>query len=284
MTSASAKAHVPHNPFLEKYGPYALVTGASSGIGAEFARQLSVIGLNLILVARRLENLKELAAQITNSCKVDVKCIRADLSCPEKVEEVIHACQELHVGLLVNNAGVQLNGSFFHPQFAQHRNCLAVNVVAPTHLAYAFARKLVERKRGGIIFVSSVSSGGMPWFATYSSSKAYLSTLALTLGDELRRYGIDVLCLEPGLVASEMTLNPGQVDHSYGYFLMDTADCVKQAIDALGNKSMCTPGLLNRINKFLYHSFPRVLGTYWLGNLYRRILPQQNFEFSDSDD
>lgn len=279
-TTNPPRTQPPRSELARKYGPWAVVTGASSGIGAEFARQLAVAGLSLVLVARREARLRTLTETLASTCGVETKAVTADLAREGAVADVVRACDGLDVGLLLNNAGVELHGSFFHQGFETHRNCLALNVVAVTELAYAFGQRFCEQKRGGIIFVSSISSGGMPWFATYSSSKAYVTSLALTLRDEVMRSGVDVMALEPGLVASEMTLEPGQEDHGYGANLMRTDICVREALQMFGSRAVYTPGLKNRLIKTFLSMLPRTLALWLLAEYYKSVMDPKLLEYN----
>lgn len=265
--------------FACKYGPWAVVTGASSGIGAEFARQLAVLGLHIVLIARREARLQALAQELRQGRGVEVKVLVVDLSTTDGVGKVIAECERLQVGLLVNNAGIEVHGSFFHDPFEQHRQCLQLNVVAVSELAYTFGRRFCEQGRGGIVFLSSLSAAGIPWMATYSSSKAFVTTLAVTLWEEVRRKGVDVLALEPGFVASEMTLDPGQVEHKYGATLMRTETCVKEALEVLGKKLVYTPGWWYRAAKHLYYLLPRYWGLRLLADSLRKVMDPRLFEY-----
>lgn len=269
----------PRTQLAEKYGPWAVITGASSGIGAEFARQLAVAGLSVVLVARREAHLKALAESLRVACNVEAIVVPVDLVVSGAVDTVVAACEGREVGLLVNNAGVELHGSFFHHSIEEHRACLALNVTTVTELAYAFGRQFCERGRGGILFISSISSAGMPWFSTYSSSKAYVTTLALTLRDELMRSGVDVMSLEPGLVVSEMTLEPGQVEHGYGSLLMATDFCVREALEMFGKRAVYTPGIRYRLIKNILCMLPRTFALWMIAEYYKSVMDPEVFEY-----
>lgn len=284
MSSTTPSAR-PRTKFATKYGPWAVITGASSGIGAEFARQLSASGLSVVLIARREARLHALAASIRATCGVEAVVVAADLCIASGVAVAIQACVGRDVGLLVNNAGIELHGSFFHQNAAEHRRCLALNVCAVTELAHAFGRRFCERGRGGIIFVSSIASRGMPWFATYSSSKAYVTTLALTLGEEMGRKGVDVMSLEPGLVESEMTLPNGGVEaHRYGSMLVSTEVCVREALAAFGTKAVFTPGFKYRVIKAVLSLLPNSFALWIISEYYKSVLDPKVLEYCQEDE
>jgi short-subunit dehydrogenase len=182
----------------------ALITGASSGIGAEFARQLAAAGHDLVLVARRQEMLAALAAELTGRYAVRAEVLAADLSSPEdirRVEEAIRARPDL--GVLVNNAGFGTNGHFMAVPIDRSQDMIAVHIIASVRLAHAALPAMVERGRGDIINVSSIAAfftaaGG----ATYGATKAYLNVFSEALQVELAGTGVRVQALCPGFTTS----------------------------------------------------------------------------------
>ena len=219
--------------FKERYGPWALVTGASAGIGEEFARQLARMGLNLILIARRKQRIDDLARQLQSASKIQVKPIVADLSRPDFLPPLVSAIGSVEVGLLVNNAGFGLAGEFLDHELEQELALLDVNCRAPVILTHFFGRQMAQRKRGGIIFVSSVSGFiATPFEATYAASKVYELFLAESLGYELKKNGVDVLALCPGSTDTEFHVVAG----SRPVAAMPVAPVVNLAIKTLGKK------------------------------------------------
>ena len=190
--------------FVERYGPWALVTGASAGIGAEFARQLSEMGLNLVVVARRRQKLEDLARDLESRNKVQVRIVTADLSQPDFLPLILSKTDSIDVGLLVNNAGFGIAGKFLEHEVKKELALLDVNCRAPLILTHAFGRQMRQRKRGGIIFVSSVSGYiATPYESSYAASKVYELFLAESLRYELGKEGVDVLALCPGSTDTE---------------------------------------------------------------------------------
>lgn len=248
----------------EKYGPFALVTGASSGIGAEFARHLAAAGISLVLVARRKDRLDALAAELSENYPVEAKSVSADLSTEEGLQTVIDFAKDIDIGLLVNNAGIEQVGSFFKDSAADHSKVISVNVNAVTVLAHGIGRKLADRGKGGIIFVSSIAASMFPWLSVYSASKAYVTALALTLREEMLTKGVDVLCLEPGLVSSEMSQRTAGSDvidfNKIGFETMSAQECSGKALEALAaGKDRETPGFKNKVSAFLMGLIPEGL-------------------------
>lgn len=279
----SSEASLPVD-FLNRYGLWAVITGASAGIGAEFAQQLAAAGLSLVLVARRVDRLEATALTLMERYPIQVKSIQADLSTEAGVRSVIYETEDLHVGLLVNNAGVAMNGSFFRTTEERNLAVTAVNVTAVTLLTHALGLRMGRNKRGGIIFVSSVVAGGVPWSATYSSAKTYVSTFASVVRYELQPRGVDVLCLEPGRVDTEM-IEDAMVDldmDKLGIPGMTPRLCVRETLQGLyDGREKITPGLWNKVTVGVLRSLPRWL-LWFLINLASRLAAKTNYlEFPD---
>lgn len=178
-----------------KYGPWAVIAGASEGTGAEFARLLAADGMNLILVARRQEPLDLLAEELRASAGIE--CITAciDLALPEAAARMAEAAAGREVGLLILNAGADPNGSHFLDTGVEAWKQLAMrNVVTLIDACHHFATPMCERRRGGIIIMNSGACyGGIPGIATYAATKAFDLIFAEGLWAELKPSGIDVL-------------------------------------------------------------------------------------------
>ncbi|HEX8770716.1 MAG TPA: SDR family oxidoreductase, partial [Acidimicrobiales bacterium] len=164
--------------------PTALVTGASSGIGETMAMQLAASGSDLVLVARRRERLEAVAADLRSQHGSDVEVIPADLSEPRdrgRVEDRL-ADGQRPIELLVNNAGFGTRGSFASLSIEEEERELQVNVLAPVRLTHAVLPGMMQRRRGGIINVSSIAGlQPIPYWATYSATKAYLTSFSLSV-------------------------------------------------------------------------------------------------------
>jgi short-subunit dehydrogenase len=186
--------------FAERYGPWALIMGASEGTGREFARQVAAKGLNVILVARREGPLKELAEEIRQESGVEAVTASVDLAKPDARERIVKAVGGREVGLYINNAGADPNGSRFLDKDLQAWVDLAQrNVMTTLTTAYEFAGPMRARKRGGVILVNSGACyGGGSFMATYCASKAFDLVFAEGLWAELHGHGVDVLTLVMG--------------------------------------------------------------------------------------
>ncbi len=250
--------------FKEHYGPWALITGASSGIGAEFARQLADMGLNLVLVARRKQRLDDLAQQLESKNRIHVKAIIADLSQADFLPLILAGTQSLEIGLLVNNAGIGLARKFLDHELERELALLDVNCRAPLVLTHVFGRQMAERKRGGIIFVSSVSGYlATPFEASYAASKVYELFLAESLGYELKGVGVDVLALCPGSTDTEFHNLSG----SRPVAAMAVEPVVALALKNLGRKPVAIPGWHNRLLVYLLKFTPRQVHTILAGRI-----------------
>ncbi len=234
------------NDFAQRYGPWALVTGASSGIGRAFADLLARQGLNLVLVARREDRLRELQAQLSAERGVEVIPCPADLSAQEAVSNIMAACGDRDIGLLVSNAGFGLKGA--HENNNPHRmdQMLMVNCRAPMQLTHAFIPRLRARGRGGILLTSSVEAlMGFPYSGAYAATKAFVNSLAESLWGELRDAGVDVLSLCPGSNDTEY-LDLQGIDKSRLEGMMSPQDVAGQALAALPEGPVFIAGDRNR--------------------------------------
>jgi short-subunit dehydrogenase len=193
----------PEIDLTKRYGRWALVAGASAGLGAAMARSAARRGFHVVLLARREALLEETAAQIHSAHGVDTRCIVADLARPDIDEVVADATDDLDLGVFVYNAAAEPAGRFLDVPLDEHRLNLAVNCWTPTVLCHRIGRKMVERGRGAIALVSSVAAlQGIRMFASYGAAKSYELILGEGLWDELRAHGVDVLSYIVGATAS----------------------------------------------------------------------------------
>lgn len=241
------------NRLVATYGPWAVVTGASSGIGRELAVRLAEAGLNLVLTARREPLLRDLASELSSRFGIESRVVAADLSQPDEVNQVIAAAGNLDVGLLVAAAGFGTSGHFLQSSLPDELAMLQVNCSALLALTHHFSRKMAERGRGGIILLSSiVSFQGVPYAAHYAATKAYVQSLAEALALELRPRGVDVLAAAPAPVDSGFA---AQANMDLGKMTLQPADIAAPILWALGRKTTVLPGFLT---KFLVGSLRTV--------------------------
>jgi short-subunit dehydrogenase len=223
------------NEFIEQYGPVALVTGASSGIGKSFAEILAAKGMDLVVAARRSQRLEELAERLRTNHGVKVTVHQADLSLAAAAQEIVDAASSLDIGLVVSNAGFGLKGAFDNGSSKALADMLMVNCHTPMMLARGFVPRLKKRKKGGMIFTSSVEGLiGVPFSAAYAATKAFLISLGEGLWGELKPEGIDVLTLCPGATDTEAPglqgIDTKTLDH-----VMSPDEVANRTLDNLGN-------------------------------------------------
>ena len=197
----------------ERYGPTALIAGASEGLGAAWAQALAAQGLDLILIARRPEPLAEITRELTQKFGVKVLPLAVDLAAPDATQRIITATTDRSVDLLVLNAAASHIGPFLATGLSTHDQIAAVNMLTPLALLHYYGNKMVERRRGGIIIMSSVAGfRGSGFLATYAGTKSFLKTLAESLWYEWQPYNVDVIACCAGATATPnyLATNPGK--------------------------------------------------------------------------
>ncbi len=232
----------------DHYGDWALVTGASAGIGEAFARALAREGLNVVLSARRKERLEALGEELERLHGVQTRSIAVDLASPEGPDELADAVADLTLGMLVNNAGFGYAGRLDKQETSRLREMVAVNCVAPTVLTSRILPGMRARRRGAVIFTGSVSGRQpLPLHAVYSATKAFDMLLGEALFVEMRGEGVDVLVLEPGVTSTEFQQAAGELLHPGE----SADDVVAVALAALGGQPSVVSGWWNWIRATL---------------------------------
>lgn len=221
--------------FKDKYGPVALVTGASSGIGKSFAGKLASMGMDLVLVARRVQHLEALAQRLQQDYGVRATICPVDLAGPQAVHAILDATAAFDIGLVVSNAGFSLKGDHAANDPHQLTDMLMVNCHAPILLAHGFIPRLRKRGKGGIVFTSSVEALiGCPFSSAYAASKALVKSLGEGLWGELTPEGIDVLTICPGATDTEALARSG-VDRTALKNVMSPDEVAKLALENICN-------------------------------------------------
>jgi len=256
--------------FKERYGPAALVTGASSGIGAEFARALAAQGFDLVLVARRREILLDMAGKLSGFHGIQVHALGQDLTEPGAARSILQATDLLgvEVGLLINNAGLGIYGEFGSGELERELALVDLNCRAAVELTWRFLPGMKERRRGGIIFLSSIlAHAPAAYLATYSASKAFNELMGQVLHSELRPSGIDVLSLIPGSTTTPFhdASGLGKPDVPQ----RNPRQVVETALGNLGRRSRVVDGVLNSMMISIQKFLPRS----WVLALNRRFIP-----------
>lgn len=239
---------------LDKYGQWAVITGASDGIGQAIARRIAADGLNVVLAARSEGNLQALAAELEQTHGVVTQVVPVDLSQPTGAATLLDAIDGRDIGLAVLAAGFGTNGPLADSPTADELEMIALNVAAVAELAQAFARRMTARGRGGIVMFGSVLGwAGVPGQANYAATKAYVQSLAEGLHHELKPSGVDVLCVAPGPVHTGFAARAGMTMKSAA-----TPDVVARATLAeLGKRVTVAPGGQAKLLTMGLKSLPR---------------------------
>jgi len=233
----------------KRFGPWALVTGASSGIGKEFARQIAASGINVVLVARRETLLAELGRAISQEFDVKYRALAMDLSQEGFIERLDDATHDLDIGLVVSNAGTGNPGAFLKHDRQLLRETLRLNTMSHLDIAHHFGAKLTERHRGGIVLVGAMGAeNGIPCLANDGGAKAYVHSLGEALHHEFKPLGVYVTVLATPLTETPVLEKFGLDPKTSPLKPMSVEQCVSEALDGLRkNRSKVIPGRLNRI-------------------------------------
>lgn len=234
---------------------WALITGASSGFGKDYAHLLAEKGINLVLTARREDRLNELKEEITKQYGVNVEVITGDLSKNETPKELFNSIQEKGIVIehLINNAGFGVFGEFDSIDWEKTQTMLMVDIMALTQLTKLYVDDMKKRGSGNILLVSSIGAyQPCPTYAAYGAAKAYVLNFGEALNAELKGTGVKVAVLSPGITATEFLQVSGQKATFYQRLLMMKS----RPVAALGLKAMfrgtpsVVPGMINRMVVF----------------------------------
>lgn len=250
------------------FGSWAVVTGASSGIGRAIARRLAGEGISVVIVARGQSALDEVAAEIRAAGGAEARTLALDLSRGDGIAALLAATSGLDVGMLVAAAGFGTSGPFIESSLDQELEMLAVNCRAVLALTHGFARRFVERRNGAIVLMSSiVAFQGTPWAAHYSATKAYNQTLAEALHVELAPHGVTVLASAPGPTDSGFAARAGmQMGRA-----ITPDDVASGTLAALGRKATVLPGALSKVLTWSLAPLPRAAKVRIMGMVMRRM-------------
>jgi short-subunit dehydrogenase len=226
---ARDRFQAPPESLRQRYGEWALVTGASSGIGAAFARALARDGVSCVLTARREDRLRSLADELEKRHQVATRVVALDLGVPVGADRLAEAVSDLEISILINNAGFGCAGSL-------------LNCMAPAVLTSILLPRMCQRGRGALILVGSIAgSQPLPLHALYSGTKAFANILGESLWGELQGSGVDCLAVLPGTTETEFQAVSGELPHGG-----ESADSVvAKSLDALGRKPSLVPGVIN---------------------------------------
>src|SRR5882757_3016239 len=232
-----------------QFGPWALVTGASSGIGKEFARQIAASGINVVLVARRESLLDEVGQGLAKGFNVQYRNAVADLSQEGFLDKLAEATNDLDIGLVVSNAGTGNPGEFLKLDRQLHRTTLRVSTMAHLDITHHFGAKLFKRGRGGLMLAGAMGAeAGVPRMANDGAAKAYVHSLGEALHYEFKPLGVYVTVLAAGFTNTAVLDKFGLDPKTMPMKPMSVEQCVSEALSSLRkNRSKVVPGRLNRI-------------------------------------
>jgi short-subunit dehydrogenase len=258
--------------WVDRYGPWGLVAGASEGLGAAFARELALAGLDVVLVARREATLAALAGELRQATGRQVKTLAIDLASPAAASEIAEAVKDLEIGTLIYNAAFSPIGPFVDTPVSSALQAVDVNVRTPTALAHHLGQAMAARARGALVLLSSLTAfQGSPFVATYGATKSYNLSLAEGLWFELRGRGVDVLAVCAGATRTPNFLRaapqgaPG---------MLEPEQVAREALAALDRGPLLIPGRFNRLASFLMRRvLPRRTTIGLMGDQTRRLQP-----------
>ena len=245
----------------EKYGPWALIAGASEGIGEAFAMQLATQGINLVLLSRSTEKLAALQRKLASSSDVQTRQLAVDLCDDNLMDVVAPACDDIEIGMLVYNAGA-VHGAdlFLDDPLEKALGLVALNCRGPVLLAHHFGQGMRSRGRGGMIFLSSMAAlAGGSYIATYAATKSFDIVFAQSLWHEMASVGVDVLGLvagatkTPAMAASGLDFETGNSQ----FQPMEPEEVAREGLEQLGSGPIWVAGAANRAGAEIFSSLSR---------------------------
>jgi len=265
--------HALREPLRARYGEWAVVTGASSGIGAEFARALARDGMSCVLTARRADRLQALSAELESAFAVRTRVVPVDLSAADGADRLVDAVADLDVAVVVANAGYGLAGRFERQDAGRLREMIQLNCTAPVVMVSRLLPRLRARGRGAIVVVSSTAGHQpVPFNTAYGATKAFDLMFGEALWAELQGSGIDVLVLQPGPTVTEFQAVAGETEHEGE----PAAQVVGVALNALGDQPSVVSGWFNwlRANAAV-RLLPRSLVALIAGRVMTQWVPEE---------
>ena len=258
----------------QKYGSTALVAGASEGIGAAFATWLAAEGMDLVLIARRLHPLQQLADLLENKYNVNLNCIACDLSGINSTQKIEEALNGREISLLIYNAALSYIGPFIKNSAENHIQAAQVNMITPLKMVHLFGEKMITRGKGAVILMTSlVGLQGSGYLTVYAATKAFNRILAESLWYEWKNSGVDVLACCAGATATPGFKNT--YPEKTGFFtprVLDPEEVVLECFRNLGKKPSFITGRENRLASFIMQKIlPRKIAVTIMGNTTRKM-------------
>lgn len=255
----------------KQFGPWALITGASSGIGKEFARQIAASGIHVVLAARRQGLLEAVGSELAKDYGVQYRTIVVDLSKEDSLQILSQATHDLDIGLVISNAGTANPGKFITQSRDDSVELLRLNAFAHLEIAHHFGKRLVERRRGGLLLCGAMGAAhGIPLLANVSGAKAYVQSFGESLHIELKPLGVNVTVLIVGPTQTAIIDKFGLKSESMPMKPMCVEQCVFEGLEALRkNKSSHLPG---RINQLMTALIPSSMSRRLMGIMMEKAL------------
>jgi short-subunit dehydrogenase len=253
---------------------YALVTGASSGMGYEYAKLFAKDGKNIVVLARSQDKLEELKRDLEKEHGTKVMVLVKDLADPRAPQEVFSELEKagIDIDVLVNNAGYDVYGLFSATEWQREAAMIRVNILALTHLTKLFLKKMLEKKSGKILNISSSAGfSPTPWSSVYGGTKHYVLGFSNAIAHELKGTGVSVTCFCPGntktLFFKRADAENCRIDRRR-ILQMDAATAARHGYKALAKgRTTASPGLVNSLSAFLVRLLPRKMVCSFAGSL-----------------
>lgn len=262
------------NNLKQRYGNTALVAGASEGIGAAYATLLAAEGLDLVLVARRLEALQQFGESLKKTYSVGVTCISCDLGDVDATENLLNALDGKEINLLVYNAALSYIGPFIENTPEYHVRMAQVNMITPLHFLHAFGEKMLQKGRGAIILMASLAGfQGSGYLAMYGATKAYNRILAESLWYEWKDRGVDVMACCAGATSTPNFIETQPEKTGFFAPKVQSPDAVAtECLKRLGRQPSFISGTGNKVASFIMQKLlPRKMTVTIMGDTTKKM-------------
>jgi short-subunit dehydrogenase len=258
----------------QKYGPLALIAGASEGLGAAYAHYLANEGMDLVLIARRKEPLEQLATTLKDRYKIEVLCIPCDLSAVNAVNQIAETLAGKEINLLVYNAALSYIGPFENNTIDEQNRLAITNMITPMNLVQLFGTSMLKKEKGAIVLMASLAGfQGSGFLAAYAASKAFNRVLAESLWYEWKDRGVDVMACCAGATSTPnyVETNPEKTS-AFAPKVQSPEEVVKECFSKLGKKPSIITGRGNRVASFIMQKLmTRKMAINIIGNTTRKM-------------